>query len=227
MNQSKRSTNPSPHARHDDGTPAAGHPGDTSRALMAAGRKLFGKHGFDGTSVREIAQEAGANLGAITYHFGSKRALYSAVLEEGLRPMADRIVAVGSGPGAPLDRIVMVVEAFFAQLARDPNLPHLMLQEVSAGRIPPEPAVSHIRRIAHTLAGLHREGQADGSLRPGNSFLMAVSVAAQPLYLSLVAPLFHELSGIDLRDPAALEQAVAHTTSFVRAGLASREEAAS
>ncbi len=227
MNQSSSSGNARTQGRSEPGTSAHDQPGETARALVTAGRKLFGKHGFDGTSVRAITQEAGANLGAITYHFGSKRALYAAVLEEGLRPLADRIVAVGRGPGTPLDRIEGVVEAFFAQLSKDPDFPHLMLQEVSAGRIPPESAIAHIRRIAGTLARLHAEGQSDGSLRAGNSFLMAVSVAAQPLYLSLVVPLFREVSGIDLRDPDTLAQAVAHTTSFVRAGLTSHEEASS
>ena len=65
----------------------------TRTELIAAGRKLFGRRGFDGASIRAITKEAGANLGAVTYHFGSKHGLYSAVLEEGLRPMAARVQA--------------------------------------------------------------------------------------------------------------------------------------
>jgi len=200
---------------------------DTVRALIAAGRRLFAARGFDGASVRAITQAAGANLGAITYHFGSKRDLYAAVLQEGLRPLADRIVAAGDGPGTPLDRITLVIEAFFRHLRKNPDLPRLMLQEISAGRRPPDVVLELIRRIAGTIARLQQEGQADGSIRAVNPFLAAASVASQPLYMTLVAPLFQELSGLDLRDAETLEQAIAHTTSLIRAGLASHQEAAS
>lgn len=42
---------------------------------------MFGLYGFEGATTREIAKAAGANLAAITYHFGSKEALHIAVAE--------------------------------------------------------------------------------------------------------------------------------------------------
>ena len=65
---------------------------DTPAALIHAARPIFATHGFDGASVRAITTAAGANLGAITYHFGSKRDLYLACLEaawESLRTAFD------------------------------------------------------------------------------------------------------------------------------------------
>lgn len=57
----------------------------TRKALVMAALKLFGRQGFDGTSTREIATAASANIGSIAYHFGGK---------EGLRlAAADHIVA--------------------------------------------------------------------------------------------------------------------------------------
>ena len=48
--------------------------------LLLAARDLFAQHGYDGTSVRDITARAKANLGAITYYFGSKEALFYAVI---------------------------------------------------------------------------------------------------------------------------------------------------
>jgi len=48
-----------------------------SQLLMAALR-LFSAHGFANTSVRDIAQAAGANVAAIRYYFGDKAGLYRA-----------------------------------------------------------------------------------------------------------------------------------------------------
>lgn len=49
--------------------------GDTRERVFLAAERLFADLGFDGVSVRDIASEAGVNLAAINYHFGSKSAL--------------------------------------------------------------------------------------------------------------------------------------------------------
>jgi len=43
--------------------------------IMEAAEKLFSENGFDGTSVRDISEEAGVNLAMISYYFGSKEKL--------------------------------------------------------------------------------------------------------------------------------------------------------
>ena len=50
--------------------------------LLAAATPLFAAKGFSGTNVREIAGAAGVNVSLISYHFGGKEGLYSAVLSE-------------------------------------------------------------------------------------------------------------------------------------------------
>ena len=49
---------------------------ETVIRLLDAAERLFGEHGYDGVGMRALAEEAGVNLGAATYHFGSKEALY-------------------------------------------------------------------------------------------------------------------------------------------------------
>ena len=55
--------------------------GETRERLIAAALDVFGRLGFEGATTRQIAKEAGANLAAIVYHFGSKEALHVAVAE--------------------------------------------------------------------------------------------------------------------------------------------------
>jgi len=43
--------------------------------IMESAEKLFAEKGFDGTSVRDISEEAGVNLAMISYYFGSKEKL--------------------------------------------------------------------------------------------------------------------------------------------------------
>jgi TetR/AcrR family transcriptional regulator, regulator of cefoperazone and chloramphenicol sensitivity len=59
-------------------TPAAEQ---TRIAILHAALKLFGENGFDGTSTRDIAAAAKANIGSIAYHFGGKEGLRTACAE--------------------------------------------------------------------------------------------------------------------------------------------------
>ena len=191
----------------------------TRAELLRAARTLFGQRGFDGASVRAITQLADTNLGAITYHFGTKRELYAAVLEEGLRPLAEKVVAAAESDGPALQRMVHVVEAYFDHFEVHPDLPHLLLQEIAAGKEPPAVVLEIIGRVKQVIAGLHVEGVEDGSVRPGHPVLGALSVVSQPIYLTLVAPLLKSVGDIDLSDPETRRMALEHTTAFVRAGL--------
>jgi AcrR family transcriptional regulator len=194
--------------------------GAATRAdLVAAGRDLFARRGFDGTSVRAITKAAGTNLGAVTYHFGTKKALYAAVLEQGLRPIETRVREAACGEGSGLERMLRVVEAYFEYFQENPDLPHLLLQEVAAGKQPPPIVVDIVRGLKETISGLHQEGVADGSVRPAHPALSALSVISQPIYLALVAPLLRAVGPFDLSDPKARQVALDHILAFVRAGL--------
>jgi TetR/AcrR family transcriptional regulator, upper aerobic nicotinate degradation pathway regulator len=48
---------------------------DVKTRILRAAKKLFAIHGFDGTSVRQICEEAGANVALVSYHFGGKEKL--------------------------------------------------------------------------------------------------------------------------------------------------------
>jgi AcrR family transcriptional regulator len=53
-----------------------------ARAIIAASERLFGQHGLDGVSLRQIVAAAGqVNSSAVQHHFGSKRGLIQAVYE--------------------------------------------------------------------------------------------------------------------------------------------------
>jgi AcrR family transcriptional regulator len=43
--------------------------------ILQVAERLFAEKGFDGTSIRDIAAEAGANISMISYYFGSKENL--------------------------------------------------------------------------------------------------------------------------------------------------------
>jgi AcrR family transcriptional regulator len=55
--------------------------------LIEAAEKLFAEKGFEAVSVRDITKEAGANVAAVNYHFGSRDGLVVAVISRYLNPV--------------------------------------------------------------------------------------------------------------------------------------------
>jgi AcrR family transcriptional regulator len=54
----------------------------TRSALIAAGRRLFGRQGFAATSVEDVAREARVTTGALYHHFPNKTALFETVFQQ-------------------------------------------------------------------------------------------------------------------------------------------------
>jgi AcrR family transcriptional regulator len=71
--------------------------------ILRAARKVFGRRGFHGATIEEIADEAGLSNGAIYYNFESKGDLFFALLEERLeeriRHMRRTLTARETGGG--------------------------------------------------------------------------------------------------------------------------------
>ena len=133
---------------------------NTADSLLAAAKQLFAERGFDGSSVRDITAQAGANLGAVTYHFGSKEALYQAVLDRALVPFRTTLAETAAAPGPPLDRIAAVLRALFQHLADHPDIQVCVLAPLGV-------------RLDCQKQGPYLRGRSRGSPRPGYSFYRA------------------------------------------------------
>jgi len=198
--------------------------GDTTRRLLDAGRELFAEHGLKGTSVRALTAAAGANLGAVTYHFQSKDALYIRVLEEVLRPIRDRVESLMDLPDPAPRRLELFVRGFFQHLRDNPDTPRFFVQEVVLGKEPAPPILDTVRAVVTTLTAIVREGQEEGSIREGDPVLMALSTLSQPIYLTVMTGVLNRgelwVGGF----PQPRSSAEDHAVEFVLGSLLARRE---
>jgi AcrR family transcriptional regulator len=185
----------------------------TRTRLLAVARDLFTAHGYDAVSVRAIVSAAGVNLGAVTYHFGSKEALYHAALASMAEPFGARIAELAAAPGPPLDRIERVIRGALAHLLDNPGPPIVLLRELASDRPLPPPIAALMRRNLGAVAALIAEGQRDGSIRAGDPALLAITVMSQPFFVRAARRVVSVALGAD---PDSAEQQTRITEHVVK-----------
>lgn len=84
-------------------------------ALLGSAIKLFSSKGYDAVSLREIAKAAHANVGSLSYHFGSKSALLREIYQRHTEPMNNRrmeLLGEARRLQNPEERLMAIVRAY-------------------------------------------------------------------------------------------------------------------
>lgn len=86
-------------------------------ALIAAGRRLFVEKGYAETATPEIVAAAGVTRGALYHHFEDKKALFTTVVSEEARAVADEIEAATVASLTARDGLIEGTRAYFDALS--------------------------------------------------------------------------------------------------------------
>jgi AcrR family transcriptional regulator len=105
----------------------------TRTVLIAAARRLFTEHGYDGVGTEEIVRAAGVSRGALYHHFGGKPGLLEAAYEQLEAESTERVarIVLGSELESPLEAMKAGVEAFLDECA-EPELQRIALHDAPA-----------------------------------------------------------------------------------------------
>src|SRR5579863_8025495 len=114
---------------------------DTKQRILDTAERLVAEQGYSGTSLRHIIAEAGVNLAAVHYHFGSKEELLDELILRKAGPVnaerIERLDRVLSEAGDAAPRVDTVLEAFLQPMAeaadRDPQFVRLMGRIMAEG----------------------------------------------------------------------------------------------
>ncbi|WP_213778083.1 TetR/AcrR family transcriptional regulator [Caballeronia sp. dw_276] len=94
-------------------------------ALLRISRQVFARQGFQATSVREIARDAGVNSALMAHHFGSKEELWIAVVEQiagTAVPMIEATRKLQSSNLGPRERVERALTIFIDRVFTDPDV---------------------------------------------------------------------------------------------------------
>ncbi len=187
-----------------DATPLRKGERTTQRALDAAER-LFADKGYDGTTMRQIADEIGIREPSLYKHFQSKEAVYDAVLERGVKPLLTEIEGWTDQPTS-LHELLTVPQRLLTLLAQHPNVAKLLHREMIASEMSPA-----ARQWFHRLFSSSQQIMA--VLNPHNDPRLAKQARLQSIAMTNIVlgffasgPLYQQLGGEDLLEEDSIAQ---------------------
>jgi AcrR family transcriptional regulator len=98
----------------------------TRAALIAAGRRLFGRDGFAATSVEDLARDARVTTGALYHHFATKGMLFEAVFEAAHQEMLAASERAAAGATGPVEFLARGFESFLDAVMQ-PDLQQILI----------------------------------------------------------------------------------------------------
>ena len=171
---------------------------DVRTRLIETATPLFAKKGFAAVSIRELAKAADVNVAAISYYFGGKEGIYTAVLEHQFEPIAEKLDSIADLP--PIsgeERLRLYAQAVSGIHHQRPFLIRFLHTELTNPTICFETVVKKtITRAFRLLFQAITDGIASGefkpSINPGQAALSLVGILnfyfiAKPLAKSFLA----------------------------------------
>lgn len=140
---------------------------DTRDKLIDAGEKLFAERGLSGVSIRELSKEAGANSALISYHFGGKEGLYSAIIEKQFSPISVLLDSMGLTKVSPTEKLIRYAQGVAIVHNKAPFLTKFLMRELlNQPSSFLEPFIQkYIRRVYSFLTATLQEGIECGEFR--------------------------------------------------------------
>jgi AcrR family transcriptional regulator len=184
--------------------------------IYEAARQLFLEHGFEATTVAQIAEAADVAQGTFFNHFPSKQAVLAELTSEvsgHLQSMVDEQLLL---PVSALNRITGFADCVAKELAQARGVAREVLLEVMRTSARPGEAYPYLARVHEPFTAILREGQATGEVRSDldAAFLAEMVVGALNVGVTnwLVDPGY------------PLEERLLQTAAFIRGAIQARTE---
>lgn len=182
----------------------------TKRGILDVARQHFSSVGFEGTSTRRIATDAGVNHSLIVYHFKNKDGLWQATMEDLFATAAAHARQYSASSDDPVETLRADLHAFVSFCAEHPELHRIMTIE---GRMSSDRLTwlleTYLKENFASVSTRIRAGQSEGRIREGNPaqlYYGAIGIAGT---LATLAREYEALSGESATSDASIASAKA------------------
>jgi TetR/AcrR family transcriptional regulator len=145
-------------------------------AILDAALEVFSTHGFRGTTIDQIAAEAGLSKPNLLYYFPSKEAIHTALLERLLDTWLDPLRAIDPG-GDPLEEVLAYVQRKLEMSQSFPRESRLFAMEVIQGAPRIHDALSSdLKTLVDETAAFLEDWMAQNRLRRVHPYHLIFSI---------------------------------------------------
>ena len=105
---------------------------ETEEKIISSAEKLFYQKGKAGTSMQDIADDAGINRTLLNYYFRSKDQLFEAVFRKAMESFVPDLAVMINAHNAFEEYVPAMVEKIIDTMLENPHIPNFILQELSS-----------------------------------------------------------------------------------------------
>ena len=172
----------------------------TDRKILDAAIRCIEKWGVECVTVRRIAAEAGVNVAAVNYHFGSKERLMARVMQDTLQNAFNLQPLHGMSDASPLERLQTLFFHILKGAQDYPKITRAHAYKLLIER--DEKAAAAVNGFVKNAAQAVKGNAAEPDEQHLRRVVMHMLYAA--LCIGLNASPYRELTGEDLSDPAQM-----------------------
>ncbi len=203
-------------------------PDNTKDLILDAARKHFSDKGYEGASVRDICDQAGANVSAIKYHFGGKEGLYRECFKiygESRLNSASQILTKANSIEELKLRLKLFCEDFIKESLANPHTTKMIFREIETEN----PLIADIfqgtfLKVYSTLVEMFEDAKMKNLIRKDVDTIIASSLFFHGLTSSLrLDHVGKKHFNKSLRDPNYAELFINNMISILFDGLRIRE----
>lgn len=192
--------------------------------ILETAEALFANRGFEGVSIREIADQAKVNSAMIYYYFGNKTGLYRGIIEKALEELTDRLTQSIKEGKDPVERLTRYLNSHIAFLRLKSKTAQIIFQVIYSSEAQVDLLVEqywskHFLMVEQIL----KEGIAAGFFRPVDTRLATITLRGMILWYFLAAPIVSRYPGMEGYPQQFDDQLADHTLNLFLQGIMRRD----